>query len=170
MRKVSEPTCPKSPKIIVTFHDTDSQAEILNPFAGALSAEMAEEKGQKLHESYRVRRPSNTESESGYSNHSSPGSPGVSQHQSFIYQELEEKLSEFRLNNPSEFETLEQLFPENTFNTTENTHNSSDSMLYNDIDQLLSENVPSYETLRGGDACDQEVEYDGDEILKRLAS
>ena len=43
-------------------------------------------------------------------------------------------------------------------------------MLYADIDQLLADTIPSYETLRGGGASDQEVDYDGDEILKRLAS
>ena len=177
IRKVSEPTGPRSPQIIVTFHDTSFQTEVQNPIDTALASSTQGENRQNLYESYRVRRPSNTgspESESGYSNHSSPGSPGITEQQSFIDSELEEKLSEFRLNNPNEFDTLEKhLFPEEhtlSFNSTEHSNLPNENMLYNDIDTLLSNPPPTYMTLGAASVCEQEVDYDGDEILKRLES
>jgi len=174
MRKVSEPA---GPHIIVTFHDSDSQSESQDPLGGLTESKSEESNKQNLYESYRVRSPSHNgspESDCGYSDHSSPGSPGVSDEQKFLDSELEDKLSEFRLNNPSEFDTLEKhLFPDTatatatanmSFNNTKNCNSPPELMVYNDIDLLLSDVVPVSIASTPYEAAD----YDGDEILKRL--
>jgi len=166
IRKVSEPSI--GPNIIITFHDSDSAEKQQHPVRPPSSPSLPGGNNQNLYESYRARSPSHTgspDSESGYSNHSSPGSPGVMEEQRFLDSELEDKLSEFRLNNPSEYDTLEKhLFSETNTLSFNNTQNSTESVLLNDIDILLAENLTgSVET-----APEIAAEYDGDEILKRL--
>ena len=46
----------------------------------------------------------------------------------------------------------------------------SESMLYNDIEQLLSDTSPSYEAIPAGTEYDPEVEFDEEDICKWLAS
>ena len=165
LRKVSEPSGPKSPEIIVTFHDTDhSTDQGHNP----LQKQYVEENRQHLYETYRVRRPSfagSQESESGYSNHSSPGSPGLCEQQLVIDAELEEKLSEFQLNNPEQFQEIgDQILREvaDGFNVLP-AQSSSDTCTFKDFDSLLADQ-PSSAT-----SVEQEV-YDGDEILRQLSN